>query len=204
MGALRPGEHHLLDGSGVAVLPLYVGSAVGAKGRPRLRARHRHLDGHDLRHLAAPGCDDRPREPPDALLVWSTLVCCTCTAVLARGPYLISAILFIVANAASGGIAVLRRSAGSQHRGDGADRGIGVGIGISARTRGRHRAVFGTKDYALLFTLIAIAFALFSVPVSFVKERGNPRPRPIFGLSMIKESTRQTSTRCEAGTATRD
>src|SRR3974377_2030337 len=31
-------------------------------------------------------------------LVWATLICCTCTALIARGPFMLSAILFIIAN----------------------------------------------------------------------------------------------------------
>ena len=30
-------------------------------------------------------------------LVWSTVICCACTALLARGPYAVSAVLFVVA-----------------------------------------------------------------------------------------------------------
>src|SRR5665213_3021655 len=33
-------------------------------------------------------------------LVWATLMCCLCTALIARGPFAVSAILFIVANGA--------------------------------------------------------------------------------------------------------
>lgn len=130
-------------------------------------------------------------------LVWSTIIACACTALIARGPYMISAILFIVANAAyQAGLqfydALLPEVTTEENRGR--IGGIGVGVGYL----GSYLAVgiglyFGTKDKPLLFTLIAIAFVLFSIPCFlFVKERGNPNPRPIFGLQMIKESTAQT------------
>jgi hypothetical protein len=45
----------------------------------------------------------------------------------------------------------------------------------------------------LQFTIIAVAFLLFAIPCFlFVKERGNPHPRPILSWTMIKESTAQT------------
>jgi UMF1 family MFS transporter len=52
---------------------------------------------------------------------------------------------------------------------------------------------FLTSDRALQFTLIALGFLLFALPCFlFVKERGNPAPRPVFALRMIRESAAQT------------
>src|SRR5262249_35809598 len=52
---------------------------------------------------------------------------------------------------------------------------------------------FFVDDRATQFLLIAVAFLLFSIPCFvFVPERGNPRPRPIAGLSVIRESTVET------------
>ena len=31
-------------------------------------------------------------------LVWATIICCACTALIARGPFMVSAILFVIAN----------------------------------------------------------------------------------------------------------
>jgi UMF1 family MFS transporter len=130
-------------------------------------------------------------------LVWSTLICCGCTLLLARGPYLLSAILFIVANAAyQAGLqyydALLPEVTTEENRGR--ISGIGVGVGYM----GSYLAIgiglaFGTGDFPRLFTIIAVAFLLLSLPCFFwVRERGNPHPRPIFGWTMIRESTRQT------------
>jgi len=70
--------------------------------------------------------------------------------------------------------------------------GYGVGIGYL----GSYVAVglgFFVDDRATQFLLIAIAFLLFAIPCFlFVHERGNPRPRPIAGWSVIKESTQET------------
>lgn len=130
-------------------------------------------------------------------LVWSTVICCGATALIARGPYQFSAVMFVVANAAyQAGLqfydALLPEVTTDENRGR--IGGIGVGVGYL----GSYLAVgigllFGTRDKPMLFAIIAGAFLLFSIPCFlFVRERGNPNPRPIFGLAMIRESTAQT------------
>jgi UMF1 family MFS transporter len=130
-------------------------------------------------------------------LAWSTLLCCACTALFARGAFAVSAVLFIVANAAyQAGLqfydAMLPEVTTEANRGR--IGGIGVGVGYL----GSYIAVgigllFATMDYALYFTIVAVAFLVFAIPcLVFVRERGNPNPRPIFGWQMIRESTRQT------------
>ena len=128
-------------------------------------------------------------------LVWSTLICVACTALLARGPFALSVALFVIANAAyQAGLqfydAMLPEVSTEQNRGR--ISGYGVGIGYL----GSYVAVglgFFVDDRATQFLLIAIAFLLFAIPCFlFVHERGNPRPRPIAGWSVIKESTQET------------
>jgi len=130
-------------------------------------------------------------------LLWSTLACCACTALFARGAFAVSAVLFIAANAAyQAGLqfydAMLPEVTTEENRGR--IGGIGVGVGYL----GSYIAVgigllFATMDYALYFTIVAAAFLVFAIPcLVFVRERGNPNPRPIFGWQMIRESTRQT------------
>jgi UMF1 family MFS transporter len=130
-------------------------------------------------------------------LVWSTLICCACTALFARGPFAVSALLFVVANAAyQAGVqfydALLPEVTTEDNRGR--IGGIGVGVGYL----GSYIAVgigllFHTMDYALYFTIVAAAFLVFAIPcLLFVRERGNPSPRPILGLGVVRESTRQT------------
>ncbi len=139
--------------------------------------------------------DRAPRRMP--FLVTSTILCCAATALIARGSYLESAVLFVVGNAAyQAGLqfydALLPEVTTEENRGR--IGGIGVGVGYL----GSYLAVgigliFGTADKPFLFLVIAIAFLTFSIPCFvFVKERGNLNPRPIFGLAMIRESTAQT------------
>ena len=137
-------------------------------------------------------------------LVWSTILCCAATALIARGTYLFSAVLFIIANAAyQAGLqfydALLPEVTTEENRGR--IGGIGVGVGYF----GSYLAVgigllFGTADKPLLFTVIAVTFLIFALPCFlFVRERGNPHPRPLFGWAMIKESTAQTLATLRSG-----
>jgi UMF1 family MFS transporter len=139
--------------------------------------------------------DRAPSRMP--FLMWSTLICCACTALFARSVFAVSAVLFIVANAAyQAGVqfydALLPEVTTEDNRGR--IGGIGVGVGYL----GSYIAVgigllFHVMDYALYFTIVAAAFLVFAMPcLLFVRERGNPHPQPILGLGVIRESTRQT------------
>ena len=130
-------------------------------------------------------------------LVWSTLICCGATALFARGPFALSVALFILANAAyQAGLqfydALLPEVSTEENRGRVGGIGVGIGylgsylalvIGMSVPDDGRAR----------LFALLAAAFLAFALPCFlFVRERGNPHPRPVFGLDVIRQSTRET------------
>ena len=139
--------------------------------------------------------DRAPRRMP--FLVGSTLLCCACTALLARGPFAVSAVLFIIANAAyQAGVqfydAMLPEVTTEENRGR--IGGIGVGVGYV----GSYIAVgvgllLRPMNYPLYFTIVAVLFALFALPcMLFVRERGNPNPRPVVGRGVIAESTKQT------------
>jgi MFS transporter, UMF1 family len=139
--------------------------------------------------------DRAPRRMP--FLVGSTLVCCGCTALFARGPFAVSAVLFIVANAAyQAGVqfydAMLPEVTTEENRGR--IGGIGVGVGYL----GSYIAVgvgilLHPMNYVLYFGIVAALFVAFAVPcVVFVRERGNPNPRPVLGGRVLRESTRQT------------
>jgi UMF1 family MFS transporter len=128
-------------------------------------------------------------------LIWSTIVCCACTALLARGPFALSIVLFVVANAVyQAGVqfydALLPEVTTEANRGR--VSGLGVGIGYV----GSYIAVglgFLIEDRATLFTLIAIAFLVFALPCFlFVRERGNPLPRPVLAWSAIRSSLADT------------
>ena len=130
-------------------------------------------------------------------LVWSTIGCVGLTALLARSGYVTTLILFILANAAyQAGLqfydAMLPDVTTEENRG----RVGGVGIGIGYL--GSYIAVglglyFGTDNMPRLFLLIAVFFLLFSLPCFlFVKERGNPNPRPLLSWDALVGSTHDT------------
>jgi UMF1 family MFS transporter len=134
-------------------------------------------------------------------LVWATLICCACTALIARGPFMMSAILFIIANGGyQAGVqfydSLLPDVTTEQNRGriNGIAVGLGytgsyiaVGTGLWMSSSGR---AFPFADY---FLFVAIAFLAFAFPCFvFVAEKGNPHPRPIFTWTAVSESLRQT------------
>jgi UMF1 family MFS transporter len=139
---------------------------------------------------------DRARRRMPFLVV-STLLCVGFTVLIARSGYWITMLAFVFANAAyQAGLqfydALLPEVTTEENRGR--ISGIGVGVGYL----GSYFAVgIGflpqSADKPFLFTAIAIAFLLLSIPCFvFVRERGNPNPRPVFGFSMIRESTEET------------
>jgi UMF1 family MFS transporter len=139
---------------------------------------------------------DRARRRMPFLIV-STLLCVGLTALLGRGAAWLTFVAFVLANAAyQAGLqfydALLPEVTTEDNRGR--ISGIGVGVGYL----GSYFAVgiglfYGTDDKAFLFTAIAVAFLALSIPCFlFVPERGNPRPRPVFGWRVIRESTAET------------
>jgi UMF1 family MFS transporter len=134
-------------------------------------------------------------------LVWATLICCACTALIARGPFLVSALLFVVANGGyQAGVqfydSLLPEVTTEENRGR--INGIAIGLGYL----GSYIAVGAgllmsskTHDfpYANYFLFIAGAFLVLAIPCFlFVAETGNDHPRPIFTWSAIRESVAQT------------
>ena len=130
-------------------------------------------------------------------LVWSTIVCVGLTAILGRAGYDATLLCFILANAAyQAGLqfydAMLPDVTTEENRGR--VGGIGIGIGYL----GSYIAVglgllLGKDDLPRLYLLIAAFFLLFSIPCFlFVKERGNPNPRPLLSWDAVVGSTRDT------------
>ena len=185
---------------------LYIGDAVGAERADRVYGLITAVSMGIIfvvSPLLGAMTDRAARRMP--FLVWSTVICCACTALLARGPYAVSAVLFVVANAAyQAGLqfydAMLPEVTTEENRGR-----IG-GIGVSVGYLGSYIAVglgflVNTKTQKpLLFAIIAAVFFAVAIPCFFfVRERGNPRPRRIFGLQMIRESTAQTLATLKSG-----
>jgi len=141
---------------------------------------------------------DRARRRMPFLVV-STIVCVFFTALLARFGFFITALFFVIANVAyQAGLqfydAMLPEVSHEGNRGK--ISGIGVGVGYL----GSYIAIglgmdfaFGSEDKPFLFLMIAICFLLFALPCFiFVKERGNPHPREVFSMKMLRESTGET------------
>jgi MFS transporter, UMF1 family len=182
------------------LFPLWVRDAVGAE---KADARYGVITAISMGiiFLLSPllgAMTDRARTRMPFLMA-STVICVALTTLLGRGPFMMTAILFIIANAAyQAGLqfydALLPEVSTPENRGR--VGGIGVGVGYF----GSYIAVglsilIKTDSKPLLFTLYAIAFLLFSIPcLLFVKERGNPNPRPI-NLAAMLDSLRGT---CEA------
>ena len=138
---------------------------------------------------------DRARTRMPFLMV-STVICVALTTLLGRGPFMMTALLFIIANAAyQAGLqfydALLPEVSTPENRGR--IGGIGVGVGYFGSYIAVGLSIFvKTDSKPFLFTLYAIAFLLFSIPcLLFVKERGNPNPRPI-NLAAMVDSLRGT------------
>ncbi len=130
-------------------------------------------------------------------LVWSTLICVACTAAIASGPFALSVILFVLANAAfQAGIQFYDSLLPEvSHEGNrGRISGIGVGVGYL----GSYVAVgagflVAPDNYRALFAILAIGFLIFALPCFvFVRERGNPSPQPVFSWVAIRDSTGET------------
>jgi MFS transporter, UMF1 family len=141
---------------------------------------------------------DRARRRMPFLVV-STIVCVLFTALLARAGFYLTALFFVIANVAyQAGLqfydAMLPEVSHEGNRGK--ISGIGVGVGYL----GSYIAIglgmdfaFGSDDKPFLFLMIAIFFLLFALPCFFfVKERGNPHPRQVFSMKMLRESTGET------------
>lgn len=145
--------------------------------------------------------DRAPRRMP--FLITSTVICVVFTALLARAGFYLTAICFIIANVAyQAGLqfydALLPEVSTEENRGK--IGGIGVGVGYL----GSYIAVgigllLGTSDKPRLFLIIAVTFFLFAIPCFlFVKERGNPRPRPI-NAQMVRQSLAETIATLRSG-----
>ena len=139
---------------------------------------------------------DRARRRMPFLIV-STALCVAFTLMLARAGYWGTVIAFVVANAAyQAGLqfydALLPEVTTEENRGR--IGGLGVGLGYL----GSYIAVgiglaLGTADFALLFTIIAIAFLALAIPCFlYVRERGNPNAGKVFDPKFVAASTRRT------------
>lgn len=138
-------------------------------------------------------------------LVASSVITAVFTAFLARTGFWTTAVCFVVANAAyQAGVqfydALLPEVTTEQNRGKIGGIGVGVGyLGSFLAVGLGTKALLGTADMPRLFSAIALCFLAFAVPCfAWVRERGNPSPRPI-DLRMVRESTRETIATLRSG-----
>jgi MFS transporter, UMF1 family len=130
-------------------------------------------------------------------LITSTTVCVLLTFILPMANIRLAAVMFILANIAyqAGNQfydAMLPDVSTPENRGRIGGIGVGVGYLGSFIIVAFGLAVDPTNQIAR-FGVVAILFLAFSIPCFlWVRERGNPNPRQIFGWRMIRESTAQT------------
>lgn len=141
-------------------------------------------------------------------LVWATLLACGATALLGRGPFWLSIALFVVANAGyQAGVqfydAMLPEVSTEANRGR--INGFAVGLGYLGSYIAIGMGVWlgrdgGAYPFATYFALVAVLFLVIALPCFiFVRERGNPAPRPFFTLAAIRESAAETIATLRAG-----
>jgi MFS transporter, UMF1 family len=136
----------------------------------------------------------RRRKP---FLIASTLVCVTFTALLGRDGLLLSTAFFIVANIGYLASlqfydALLPEVSTEENRGRIGGMGIAFGY-IGSFIPVGLGLMLGTEDKPRLFVLLAVFYLALSLPCFlWVRERGNPHPRPIFRWWAIRDSARQT------------
>ena len=141
-------------------------------------------------------------------LIWATLICCACTALIARGPFALSAVLFVVANGAyQAGVqfydSLLPDVTTEENRGRINGMAIGLGyFGSYIAVGGGLLMSRGHADFPFpaYFLFVALAFLTLALPCFlFVGEQINPAPRPIFTWSAVSESARQTLRTLKSG-----
>jgi UMF1 family MFS transporter len=134
-------------------------------------------------------------------LMWATITCCAATALIGRGPFAMSALLFIIANGGyQAGVqfydSLLPEVTTEANRGR--INGIAIGLGYIGSYIAVGVGLLMSSDahafpFANYFLFIGIAFLALAMPCFlFVRERGNNNPRPIFTFDAISESLRQT------------
>ena len=136
-------------------------------------------------------------------LVWSTIICVAATALLGQGSFMMSAVLFIIANAAyQAGLqfydALLPDVTTEQNRGKVSGIGVGVGylgsfVAVAMGFAFAEAAYTTPSQFSGLFLAIALAFAILSVPCFlFVHEPARPSRGAVFNWSVMRQSTAET------------
>jgi UMF1 family MFS transporter len=141
-------------------------------------------------------------------LFWATIVCCGATALIGRGPFAVSALLFVIANGAyQAGVqfydSLLPEVTTEANRGR--INGIAIGLGYTGSYIAVGAGLLMTSKthafpFANYFLFVGLAFFALATPCFlFVRERGNDHPRPIFTYDAVVESLRQTIQTLKSG-----
>jgi UMF1 family MFS transporter len=181
---------------------LFVRSAVGSERADSLLGRISALS-MGIMFCISPllgAMTDRARKRMP-FLMWATILCCAATALIGRGPFAVSALLFVIANGAyQAGVqfydSLLPDVTTEANRGR--INGLAIGLGYT----GSYIAVgagllMSSKahsfPFANYFLFVAVAFLALATPCFlFVRERGNDHPRSVFTAEAVTESLRQT------------
>jgi UMF1 family MFS transporter len=134
-------------------------------------------------------------------LMWATILCCAAIALVGRGPFALSALCWVIANAGyQAGVqfydSLLPEVTTEANRGR--INGIAIGLGYIGSYIAIGVGLIMAKmnnefPFANYFLFVGVAFLALAIPCFvFVRERGNDHPRPIFTFSAVAESTRQT------------
>ena len=141
-------------------------------------------------------------------LIWATILCCAATALIGRGPFAVSALLFVIANGAyQAGVqfydSLLPEVTTEANRGR--INGIAIGLGYTGSYIAVGAGLLMTSKthafpFANYFLFVGLAFLALAMPCFlFVRERGNDHPRPIFTYDAVAESLRQTVQTLKSG-----
>ena len=182
--------------------PLFVRSVVGSERADSLVGRISAVS-MGMMFCLSPllgAMTDRARKRMP-FLSSATILCCAAVALIGRGPFALSALFWVIANAGyQAGVqfydSLLPEVTTEANRGriNGIAIGLGyigsyiaVGAGLLMASRSP------TFPFANYFLFVGIAFLTLALPCFvFVRERGNDNPRPIFTYSAVAESLRQT------------
>ena len=182
--------------------PLFVRSVVGSERADSLVGRISAVS-MGIMFCLSPllgAMTDRARKRMP-FLSSATLLCCAAVALIGRGPFALSALFWVIANAGyQAGVqfydSLLPEVTTEANRGR--INGIAIGLGYigSYIAVGAGLLMTSRSDpfpFADYFLFVGVAFLALATPCFlFVRERGNDNPRPIFTYRAVAESLRQT------------
>jgi UMF1 family MFS transporter len=189
--------------------PLFVRAAVGSERADSLVGRISAVS-MGIMFCLSPllgAMTDRARKRMP-FLAWATILCCTAIALVGRGPFALSALCWVIANAGyQAGVqfydSLLPEVTTESNRGR--INGIAIGLGyIGSYIAVGAGLLMTSKSHAFPFSnyflFVGLAFLALAIPCFvFVRERGNANPRPIFTYDAVAESLRQTIQTLKSG-----